>query len=388
MLHEPLISATILFALLALGEIISTLTKARVPMLLTAMISFLLLKWAGILPNSILKTAILPSLGAIAIAPVIMHMGTMMPLSTLKKQWKAVIISLFGILGSTTLILVVVSLVFDFRTAASGVGPIAGGLVALLITIDKLKQLNLNYLIVLPALIQGLQSVVGLPLSSFFMKRYGKYYISTGSQSEYSKNSSIKEKEHTNSLHKKYPILKNDVLRLFIMFTLASLAFIIGNYTHIHYSIISLAFGVIGLKIGLFEQAEAEKNKSFTILVVAIMLIVIGSMGAITPKDLWHHLPAIILILLMGAIGILIGGSIAAKLIGWKYSKALPVALTALYGFPGDYLLCEEVSRSVSTNDEEKEALFKELLSPMLIGGFTTVTVASVVLTGIIMNFI
>ena len=172
------------------------------------------------------------------------------------------------------------------------------------------------------------------------------------------------------------------------MFTLASLAFVIGNYTHIHYSIISLAFGVIGLKIGLFEQAEAEKNKSFTILVVAIMLIVIGSMGAITPKDLWHHLPAIILILLMGAIGILIGGSIAAKLIGWKYSKALPVALTALYGFPGDYLLCEEVSRSVSTNDEEKEALFKELLSPMLIGGFTTVTVASVVLTGIIMNFI
>ena len=367
MLHEPLISATILFALLALGEIISTLTKARVPMLLTAMVSFLLLKWAGILPNSILKTAILPSLGAIAIAPAIMHMGTMMPLSTLKKQWKAVIISLFGILGSTTLILVVVSLVFDFRTAASGVGPIAGGLVALLITIDKLKQLNLNYLIVLPALIQGLQSVVGLPLSSFFMKRYGKYYISTGSQSEYSKNSSIKEKEHTNSLHKKYPILKNDLLRLFIMFTLASLAFVIGNYTHIHYSIISLAFGVIGLKIGLFEQAEAEKNKSFTILVVAIMLIVIGSMGA---------------------IGILIGGSIAAKLIGWKYSKALPVALTALYGFPGDYLLCEEVSRSVSTNDEEKEALFKELLSPMLIGGFTTVTVASVVLTGIIMNFI
>ena len=51
------------------------------------------------------------------------------------------------------------------------------------------------------------------------------------------------------------------------------------------------------------------------------MLIVIGSMGAITPKDLWHHLPAIILILLMGAIGILIGGSIAAKLIGGSIQK-------------------------------------------------------------------
>ena len=389
MIHEPLISATILFSLLALGEIISFFTKARVPMLLTAMISFLLLKWVGILPNTILKTAVLPSLGAIAIAPAIMHMGTMMPLSILKKQWKAVIISLCGIIGSTTLILIVVSLVFDFRTAASGVGPIAGGIVALLITIDKLKQLNLNYLIVLPALIQGLQSVIGLPLSSFFMKKYGNYYISHNLKKEQLEDSSIKnENKQKKSLHKRFPILQNDVLRLFIMFVLATLAFIIGNLTHIHYSIISLAFGVLGLKIGLFEQSEAEKNKSFTILVVSIMLIVIGSMGDITPSDLWHHLPAITLILLTGAIGILIGGAIAAKLVGWRYSKSIPVALTALYGFPGDYLLCEEVSRSIATNDKEKEALFKELLSPMLIGGFTSVTIASVVLTGIIMNFI
>lgn len=163
MWSEPIISATALFALIALGEVISTLTKARVPMLLTAMVSFLLLKWAGIFPENILDSAILPSLGALAIAPAIMHMGTMMPLSTLKTQWKAVIISLFGIIGSTTMILIIVSLVYDFRIAASGVGPISGGIVALLITIDKLKELDLSYLIVLPALVQGLQGVIGLP---------------------------------------------------------------------------------------------------------------------------------------------------------------------------------------------------------------------------------
>lgn len=51
-------------------------------------------------------------------------------------------------------------------------------------------------------------------------------------------------------------------------------------------------------------------------------------------------------------------------------------------------MLCEEVSRSLAKNKKEHDALFKELLSPMLIGGFTSVTVASVILTGIIMNFI
>ncbi|MGI2238525.1 hypothetical protein [Staphylococcus cohnii] len=391
MWSEPIISATALFALIALGEVISTLTKVRVPMLLTAMVSFLLLKWAGIFPENILDLAILPSLGALAIAPAIMHMGTMMPLSTLKTQWKAVIISLFGIIGSTTMILIIVSLVYDFRIAASGVGPISGGIVALLITIDKLKELDLSYLIVLPALVQGLQGVIGLPLSSVIMKRYGKHFLqqeSNNLQTDTREEASTTRTSTTHTLHDKYPILQNNTLRLFIMFVLASLAFLIGEVTPIHFTLISLFFGIVGLKLGLFEQAELEKNKSFTLILVIIMLIVIGSMGDITPQDLWHHLPAILLILLIGTIGILIGGAVAAKLIGWRYTKALPVALTALYGFPGDYMLCEEVSRSLTKNKKEHDALFKELLSPMLIGGFTSVTVASVILTGIIMNFI
>ena len=390
MWSEPIISATALFALIAFGEIISTLTKARVPMLLTSMVSFLLLKWAGIFPENILDSAILPSLGALAIAPAIMHMGTMMPVSTLKTQWKAVIISLFGIVGSTAMILIIVTLVYDFRIAASGVGPISGGIVALLITIDKLNELNLSYLIVLPALVQGLQGVIGLPLSSIIMKRYGAHFLEKNAK--HLQPSSQEEVEIQTStvhtLHDKYPILRNNTLRLFIMFVLASLAFIIGEFTPIHFTLISLFFGIIGLKLGLFEQAELEKNKSFTLILVIIMLIVIGSMGDITPQDLWHHLPAILLILLIGTFGILIGGAVAAKLIGWRYTKALPVALTALYGFPGDYMLCEEVSRSLTKNQKEHDALFKELLSPMLIGGFTSVTVASVVLTGILMNFI
>lgn len=386
MWSEPIISATALFALIALGEVISTLSKARIPMLLTAMVSFLLLKWFGVFPKNILDSAVIPSLGALAIAPAIMHMGTMMPLATLKKQWKAVVISIFGIMGSTVAILTIVSLVYDFRIAASGVGPISGGIVALLITIDKLKELHLGYLIVLPALVQGLQGVIGLPLSSIIMKRYSKHYL----ENEYNSTEEaamIEEEQQAESIHDRFPILQNDILRLFIMFVLASLAFLIGEVTHIHYSLISLAFGVIGLKLGLFQQAELEKNKSFSLILVMIMLIVIGSMGDVTPHDLWHHLPAILLILLIGTIGILIGGAIAAKLIGWRYSKALPVALTALYGFPGDYMLCEEVSRTMAKNKKEREALFKELLSPMLIGGFTSVTVASVILTGILMNF-
>lgn len=60
--------------------------------------------------------------------------------------------------------------------------------------------------------------------------------------------------------------------------------------------------------------------------------------------------------------------------------EGLPVALTATVGFPGDYLVCEEISRSVDRNKEEDEIILNEILTPMLIGGFTTVTVGSVVI--------
>nr|WP_263314230.1 hypothetical protein [Mammaliicoccus sp. Marseille-Q6498] len=388
MVSEPLISATILFALIVLGEVISYYTKARVPMLLTAMISYLLLSWAGVLPAKILDNAILPSLGALVMAPVIMHMGTMMPLHILKSQWKAVVISIFGIIGSTTLILVFVTLMFDFRTAASGVGPIAGGIVALLITVEKLQDLGLSNLIVLPAIVQALQGVIGMPLSAFLMKRYSRYYLENRKNDKNVATISNKAENKKPNLFNQHPLLQNNVIRLFIMFFLASIAFIIGELTGIHFSLISLLFGVVGLKIGLFEQKEMERNQSFTIMMVMIILIVIGSMGGIKPQDLLTFLPAILSILIIGTIGILVGGFIGAKLIGWRPSKALPVALTALYGFPGDFILCEEVSRSVTDDDEEREDVFNELLSPMIIGGFTTVTVASVILTSILMNFI
>lgn len=70
----------------------------------------------------------------------------------------------------------------------------------------------------------------------------------------------------------------------------------------------------------------------------------------------------------------------------WDLNKGVPVALTALFGFPGDYIICEEVSRSVADNEKERQAIFNEILTPMLVGGFTTVTTASIVIASILVQ--
>jgi hypothetical protein len=59
------------------------------------------------------------------------------------------------------------------------------------------------------------------------------------------------------------------------------------------------------------------------------------------------------------------------------------LSLTALYGFPPNYILTEEAANALAQTPEEKEFLMDQMLPKMLVGGFTTVTVVSVILAGI-----
>ncbi|GAB3058674.1 hypothetical protein ACFOU0_04350 [Salinicoccus sesuvii] len=383
MLQEPIVATVMIFALIAFGELLSVLTRARIPMLLTSMLGFLILTWIGIFPENILELSTLPALGAILIGPLIVHMGTLMRFSVLKLQWRAVIIALSGLVGALALVLTIVTAVFGFPTAASGIGPLSGGVVALLITNETLTNLGLTSLIVVPVLVQAFQGVFGMPLATFFMKRYGRSFM----ENERVTGSTNIAVETERGLSR-FSLMKNNTIKLFVIFVLGMLGIILGDLTGIHYTLFCLLFGILALNTNLLPKSALESANSFSFMMVALIFVIIGSMGGITPGDALANIPAVAVILGLGIVGIIAGGFIASKLVGWHPYKGIPVALTALIGFPGDYLICEEVARSETDNVEDQNALFQELVTPMLIGGFVTVTVASVFIASFIMSLI
>lgn len=388
MLSNPLIATVLIFSLIALGEWLSIMSRARIPMLLTAMVGFLVLTWTGIFPKDILELSQFAALGAILIGPAIVHMGTMIPFSLVKTQYKAVIIALGGVLVSGILILLIVPLLFDYPTAVAGVGPVSGGIIALLVTTEKLKELGLTSIVIIPALVVAFQGVVGMPLAMHFMKKYAgiiQGQIDDGSFVAMN-DEAAEQEEVEKEKPKKSPLRTSAVLKLFFVFAGAAVGIVLGTLTPIHYTLWCLLIGVIGLKIGLFESSELERANSFTVTMIGIIFVVIGTMAGVTPGQVLDNLPAIIAILGIGSIGISLGGYVTAKLVKWHPYKGMPVALTALFGFPGDYILCEEVSRSCARNEKEEKLIFNELLAPMIIGGFTTVTVASVIIAGILIK--
>ncbi len=398
MLNEPVVATMLILALIAVGEVISIKTRARVPMLLVVSLGYLVLMWVGVIPKDLVENSTFSMVGAVLIAPLIVHMGTLIPMKIIRQQYKSVVIALLGIVIAAGTILVTVSPIFGYNTAAAGTGPLTGGIIAFVITSEKLQALGLTTLITIPIIVLSLQSLIGLPLTTYFLRRYAvkvkeqmgsNLYVAAASEAAV-RQESLDQAE----VEEEEPVKKSWIpdryatssILLFQLFLGGSLAVVAGNLTGVHFSIWALVIGLAGTLSGFYRDNMMERANSFGVGMVGVIFVIIPSMNQVTFSLFLQNLPAVAMILVIGSVGIILGGFVGAKLVKWDADKGIPVALTAMYGFPGDYLVCEEVSRSVGETKEEQEYIFNEILSPMLVGGFTTVTIASIFIASILMG--
>ena len=92
--------------------------------------------------------------------------------------------------------------------------------------------------------------------------------------------------------------------------------------------------------------------------------------------------------IILGVIGMYIFSFIIGKILKVSKNMAFAVSLTALYGFPADYIITNEVIKALTEDEKEREVLTSHMLPPMLVGGFISVTIVSVVLAGIFVGFL
>lgn len=381
---EPITAIFLIFALLALGEFISILSKARIPMLFIVLAGYLGLLWTGIFPSDVLEQAHLVAIASVMPAPLIVHMGTMIPFEKIKNQYKAVLIALSGVVVATIFILAVGIPIIGYKEAVSGAGPLTGGIIAFIITSEKLQEMGLVSLITIPALILGVQKIIGMPLASFTLRKYAlDFKNNKPAKKNNHEDENNKEKNTKFFLPRKY---QTPIVFLFLIFLGGAIAVALGNLTGINYSLWALVIGFLGVFFGFYKDDMMKRANSFGITMALLIIVVMESIEDVTPGMFTTYLPHVLLLLFAGITGLFIGGFIATKLLKWHPFKGVSVALTALFGFPADYILCEEVSRSVGKDADEEKEILDEILAPMLIGGFTTVTVASVLIASILIS--
>lgn len=66
----------------------------------------------------------------------------------------------------------------------------------------------------------------------------------------------------------------------------------------------------------------------------------------------------------------------------------MALGVSCMIGFPGTLIISEEVSRAQGGTPEEQAYLLDVYLPKMLVAGLTTVSVASIIIAGVMVNFL
>lgn len=152
--------------------------------------------------------------------------------------------------------------------------------------------------------------------------------------------------------------------------------------------VLCLLFGVIAASCGFLERHPLKKADGFGLAVMGLMLFIFDTLSQATPNMLVRLITPLVVFILSAVLGMFIFSLIARKMLNVSREMAFSIALTALYGFPADYIITNEVINNLTKNEKEKEVLTRHMLPPMLIGGFISVTIVSVVLAGFMVNMI
>ena len=106
-----------------IGEYVSNISKAWIPSVFVTACT--------IFPKEMITNAgLMPFANTIAIFLLIVHIGTIISIQQLIRQWKTVVICLFGLLGMCVIGYYVGSLFMDRTLIIAGLPPLTGGIVA------------------------------------------------------------------------------------------------------------------------------------------------------------------------------------------------------------------------------------------------------------------
>jgi hypothetical protein len=391
-----LMAFSIVLIVLSVGDVVSAKTKAVIPSVFVAALLFLLGFWTFFPADIVALAGFQTPIVYLSMYLLITHMGTLLSVRELAAQWRTVAIALIGIVGIIALTMTIGSALFGFEAAVIATPPLTGGIVAAIIMSTAAGNLGLENLAVLAIITYVMQGFLGYPLTSIMLRKEGNRLIDKFRKGEM-KLESKEDKEKTESSKKKLiPKLPAQYQTTYVILAKLGLtawaAVAIGGalepFIGISPFVWCLFFGVIAQELGFVEQRPLNLSGSFGFLITVLMAFVFAGLSRATPAMLMELAIPLIGIIFIGVFGMAVLSMILGKLLGYTKEMAFAVALTALYGFPPNYILTEEGAKAIAKNQDEKDFLMDQMLPQMLVGGFTTVTIASVIIAGIFVNFL
>ena len=389
----PEMSFFVIGLIFAIGDFVAYKTKAIASMLFVSGLIFLFGFWYG-LPKTIFEDAGLVKIGIYVIPMLLVYMGTMMKLRDLRNEWKTVTIALAAIVAVGVALLVLGGPIIGKQYGIVAAGPISGGVVATIIMSEGATAKGMTELSVFATLLLVLQNFVGLPIASWCLSREGKRQLAIFKSGDAHKGGAAVKSDPEQPTWRIFPPLPKSLQTPYILIAktlfvgvLALLAAPLLNNV-VHKYILCLIFGIIAYEVGFLEHKVLDKANATGFVLFPLMVVIFMSLPKATPDMVMKLIYPITMAFVISVIGIFAFTFVAGKILKVSWEMALAIGTTCLFGFPGTFIVSSEVSHAVGKTPEEQEFVLGKILPPMLVGGFTTVTIASVFLAGFLVKML
>lgn len=401
MIITTVFAFAIIVVLQAFGDVVSAKTKGKLPSIFVTAVLFLIGFWT-VIPTEIITnvggervTTTLLALSGIS-APLfgllltllVTNMGSLMSIKELLQQWKTVVIGLSGILGVMIFAYFVSGLIFGREYGLVVAPPLAGGLAAMDIMVTAANEIGRNDLAIISALVFSIQGLLGYPIMTFALRKQSSFILN-----EYgSGRIKLKKIEDTDKEVSKLKFIpdfpakyQTPTIMIAKVAVVSVLAETVSRATGgiIHTYVMCLILGILASEIGFLEKKILGKSETMGLLMVLLMGFVFGGLASATPEKLMEVAVPLVGTIVIGITGMLVFGIIVGKLFGETWMMSVAITINCLCGFPPNYILTDEASKSTSSNDDEYNILMQEMLPKVLVGGFATVTVSSVLVANI-----
>lgn len=390
---NALVCFIVLALVYAVGDWLGTVTKAWVPSTFVVACIFLVGYWT-IFPTEIVSLSGLsaPFTSTICIYLLITHMGTSISLRELLKQWKVIVICLAGLVGMLLAGWFIAGLFVDRELIVAGLPPLTGGLVAALTMQQAAQQAGLTTAAILAIAMYSAQGFAGYPLTAVCLKIEGRRLLRdfrSGKTEAVSPTMAGGDMETASAEPEKRKLIPptpkkyfTTAVALLKVSVVALAAMYIGRWTGISGAVWALLLGIACTELGFLEKDILKQCGCFSLVAYAVMLYIFDGLKEATPEIMGAAIGPMIALIVIGVAGMALFAFIISRVLKMTFPMAFAVNLTALYGFPPNYILTDEACKALAENEDERTYLMDHMLPQMIVGGFVTVTITSVLIAG------
>lgn len=382
-MNEFIVAALICIAVVAFGDLVSYWTKAILPSMAVALITYLILVWFG-MPKTYPDTAGFSALGDFVLIMLVVHLGTSVPPSEYIRQIRSVLVALAAVVGGLICTVGIGGLIFGFDRMLAGAGACCGGgCISGIAAIGKLNELGLTALLAVPTIMICVVDPLGQPIASFVLR---KYAMKLQKDDAYINDRLIVKDEQVRLTKDGVPFgsednpsnritawipknLEADGVILFELTLAAAGAVFMENVTNINNFLWAFLIGVLGCAIGFFRMNLLDRSHSYGLCMTILIAYLFTSMNEITPQSLLASLGPVAGLIILSAIGLGLGGGIAGKLLGYDPILSAAAGIGIMFLFPGILIVSTEVSNRNSRNPEEREYMYQHIAPSMFIVG-------------------